>query len=300
MSAAKAANPKLTQEYIITKLDELPTLPAIVYELSRAINDPMSSTSDVEKIMSNDQSLTAKVLRLVNSAYYAIPGGVTSLSRAIGYIGFDTVNQLVLSASILKALETKGPAKYDMNEFWKHSIGVAIASETIAKFTSHPMPADLFTCGLVHDMGKVALYIIDGEAMLRVVEVAKEKQISYLEAEIELGIPDHNHIGQWLAQRWTLPLMIQAVIKHHHENDTQGRAKLKPDLHRNVDIVHLANLLVHALKFGQSGHGKVFGAPKDVLERLTIHPDKHFKPLLNEIKLNLDKAQDFLRVLGGS
>src|ERR1700745_3382504 len=101
--------PQLTQESIVARLDELPTLPSIVYELSRIIKHPMSSTSDVEKIMSNDQSLTAKVLRLVNSSYYAIPGGVSSLSRAIAYIGFDTVNQLVLCASILKALETKGP-----------------------------------------------------------------------------------------------------------------------------------------------------------------------------------------------
>ena len=118
MSEAFKLSSQLDQETIIAKLDELPTLPAIVYELSRIINDPMSSTTDVEKVMANDQSMTAKVLQLVNSAYYAIPGGVTSLSRAIAYIGFDTVNQLVLSASILKSLETKGSPAYDVNEFW--------------------------------------------------------------------------------------------------------------------------------------------------------------------------------------
>ncbi len=80
---------QLTKENILSRLDELPSLPAIVYELSKVINDPMSSTNDVEKLMSSDQSLTMKVLKLVNSAYYAIPGGVSSLSRAIAYIGFD-------------------------------------------------------------------------------------------------------------------------------------------------------------------------------------------------------------------
>src|SRR4051794_25653694 len=113
MSAAQ----QLTRDAIVNHLDELPSLPTIVYELSRVINDPMSSTSDVEKLMANDQSLTAKVLSLVNSAYYAIPGGVNSLSRAIAYIGFDTINQLVLCASILKALETKGPQQFDINAF---------------------------------------------------------------------------------------------------------------------------------------------------------------------------------------
>src|ERR1700731_5475330 len=112
---------EITPEAIVARLDELPTLPSIVYELSQVINDPMSSTGDVEKIMANDLSLTSKVLSLVNSAYYAIPGGVSSLSRAIGYIGFDTVSQLVLCASILKALEIKGPQRFDLNLFWKHS-----------------------------------------------------------------------------------------------------------------------------------------------------------------------------------
>lgn len=291
---------QLTQEGIAVKLDELPTLPAIVYELSKVINDPMSSTTDVEKIMTNDQSLTAKVLRLVNSAYYAIPGGVNSLSRAIAYIGFDTVNQLVLSASILKALETKGPQRYDMNEFWKHSIGVGIASETIAKFVNHPMPADLFTCGLVHDMGKVALYTVEQDAMLEIVKTAEEKNLSYIEAEIQLGIPKHTVIGQLLAQKWKLPQMIGACIAYHHTKEMHERVGLKQDLHRNVDIVYLGNLLAHALKFGKSGHTKVHGAPKDVLERLSLNPERDLKPLLTEIRSSLDKATEFLRVLGGN
>lgn len=291
---------QLSQEAIAAKLDELPTLPAIVYELSKVINDPMSSTSDVEKIMTNDQSLTAKVLRMVNSAYYAIPGGVNSLSRAIAYIGFDTVNQLVLSASILKALETKGPQRYDMNEFWKHSIGVGIASETIAKFVNHPMPADLFTCGLVHDMGKVALYTIEQDVMLNIVKTAEEKQISYMDAELELGIPKHTTIGQLLAQKWKLPAIIGACIAFHHTKEISDRIGVKQDMHRNVDIVFLANLLTHALKYGKSGHAKVHGAPKDVLERLSLSPERDLKPLLTEIRGSLDKATEFLRVLGGN
>lgn len=289
-----------SQESIAARLDDLPTLPAIVYELSKVINDPMSSTNDVERIMSNDQSLTTKVLRLVNSAYYAIPGGVTTLSRAIAHIGFDAVNQLVLSASILKALETKGPQIYDMNEFWKHSIGVAISAETIAKHIQHPTSADLFTCGLVHDMGKVALYTILPEDMLAIVEHAQKKSVSYSEAEAELGITPHTKIGQMLAQKWRLPIGLSATIAFHHHKDPQHRAGTTADLQRDIDIVYLANLLTHALKFGKSGHAKVLGAPRDVMQRLSLNPEIHLKPLLGEIRSNLDKASDFLRVLTGS
>ena len=295
----QTASRHLTNESIASRLEELPTLPTIVYELSRVINDPMSSTSEVEKLMANDQSMTTKVLKLVNSAYYAIPGGVSSLSRAIAYIGFDTINQLVLSASILKALETEGSDKFDLNEFWKHAIGVAIAAETIAKYVRHPMPADLFTSGLVHDMGKVALYTIEPEAALTVVAAADERACSFLEAETALEFPKHTHIGALLAQRWQLPAMIQASIRHHHTKEPNLRGGLTGELNMNVDIVYLANLLVHALKFGNSGHKKILNAPSDVLERLTIDPKTGFIQLARQVKEGLDKAADFMRVLGG-
>ncbi|MGE4133055.1 MAG: HDOD domain-containing protein [Bdellovibrionales bacterium] len=289
---------KLPIDYIISKLDELPTLPTIVHELSQTINDPMSSTSDVEKLMANDQSMTTKVLRLVNSAYYAIPGGVTSLGRAIAYLGFDTVNQLVLSASILQALDVKGPPYFNLPEFWKHSIGVAVASETIAKFVRHPVPADMFTCGLVHDMGKIALYTIDAEVIQSIIQVADEKKISFLDAENEVGQPRHTTIGQMLAHKWNLPINVQNVIKYHHSKDFNQRGPLTDDFQRNVDIVYLANLLTHALKFGNSGHGKILGAPKDVLERLTIEPGEGLKKVLQDIKVALDRSSEFIKLLG--
>ena len=290
---------KLSQESIVARLDELPTLPTIVYELSQVINDPMSSTTDVEKIMSQDVSMTTRVLRLVNSAYYAIPGGVTSLSRAIGYIGFETVNQLVLAVSVLQALEVKGPQKFNMNEFWKHCLGVGFAAESIGKYVNSPMASDLFTCGLLHDMGKVALYALDADTMLSIVNKADQGGRSYSEAEAELDLPRHTLIGQALAQKWQLPAMIQNCVKYHHAKDHQTRGTLTADLNRSVDIIFLANLLIHALKFGHSGHSKILGAPRDTMERLGMNPDKDLKPLLQQIKGALDHAADFLRVLEG-
>lgn len=287
-------------EDILTKIDELPTLPTIVYELSQAINNPMSSTSDVEAIMGNDQSLTTKVLKLVNSAYYAIPGGVSSVSRAIAYLGFDTVNQLVLSTSIIQALEMKGPSRFDLNEFWKHSLGVAIASETIAKFIRHPMPSDVFTCGLLHDMGKVALYSISADSLISIVEHATKNGLSYSEAEEEFSTPKHTTIGALLSQRWHLPSSIHSAVKNHHQIDPNLRGGLTPDLNQSVDITFLANLFIHALKFGNSGHNKIIGAPREVMKRLTIDPEKDFKRLLVIVKQNLDRTADFLRILGGT
>jgi len=290
---------KFSSDEIINRLDELPTLPVIVYEMSKTINDPMSSTAEVENLMSKDQSLTTKVLKLVNSAYYAIPGGVRNLGRAIAYLGYDTVNQLVLSTSIFDALKVQESEVFNVREFWKHSLAVGVASETIAKFIHHPTPSDIFTCGLVHDMGKVAIYSLNPDSFIEVVRLANKGQVSFHEAEVQLELPYHTTIGFRLAQKWALPFQIQTVIKCHHEKDPARRGSLSHELNQCVDIVLLANLLVHALKFGNSGHSKVSGAPRDVIERLSINPDTDLKKIVLDIRLGLDRASDFLKVLNG-
>lgn len=289
----------LTVHEIVAKLDDLPTLPAVVYELNRIINDPMSSTGDVEKIMSNDLSLTAKVLRLANSAYYAIPGGVSSLQRAIAYIGYDTVNQLALSASIIKALDVKENTGFDTRQFWKHSLGVAMASEVIANEVKYKTPSDLFTCGLVHDMGKIALLLITKEQFTDTIRYAGENRISLLEAEDTLDSARHTHIGFQLATKWRLPYQIQVSIANHHQKDPMMRGGLSQEANLVVDVVFLANLLIHALQFGNSGHQKVMGLPKDVLDRLSIGQD-NLRGLISKIKLKIENAEAFLKIIGDS
>ncbi len=289
----------ISMEQITEKLDELPTLPSIIYELSQVINNPMSSTSEVEVLMSNDLSLTTKVLKLANSAYYAIPGGVSSLDRAISNLGFDTVNQLVLSTSILDTLSVSGSSSFNVKVFWKHSIGVGIAAETIANFTHHPLPSDMFTSGLVHDMGKVAHYTIDPEGVDKISSNAREKNITYLASEKELNTPMHTTIGNLLAINWQLPPHLQAAIKYHHQYDPKLRSGLSAELNQTVDIVTLANTFIHALDFGNSGYKKVLNAPKKIFERLTIDPDSGFTALALKINHALIRGEGFIRLIAG-
>jgi HD-like signal output (HDOD) protein len=291
---------KLEPQIILKKLDDIPSLPAIVYELSRVINDPMSSTKEVEEIMAQDIGMTAKVLKLANSAYYAIPGGVSSLARAIAFIGFDTIHQLVLSASIIKALDTKGPSQFDVNEFWKHSLGVAIGAEAIGRHIHIPNTSDLFTCGLVHDMGKLALFISAQETLVKISEQAQSEKITFIEVERKHKLMTHAELGKLLAEKWQLPKSIQASALYHHEFDMAKRTSLSADLNRVVDIISLSNLLVHALKFGNGGHSKVLGAPNELLDRLRIHPQGDLPTIVKDIKVQIDKAADFIKMIGSS
>lgn len=292
MSAAE----KFTIPTVLERVSELPTLPTIVYELGRVINNPMSSSRAVEELMENDQVLTTKVLKLVNSAYYAIPGGVSSLNRAIAFLGFDTVYQLVMATSVIGALKTKS-GEFSVGEFWVHSLGTGIAAESIAKIINYPDPADAFVGGLVHDLGKVILMTLEPELFIEAASLAKSEQISFLEAETKIGIANHMQTGHALAEKWNLPIFFRQVIKYHHTFEIENRVGVTAERNSLIDLVCLANLLVHALKFGNGGHDKVINAPRDLFLRLSLDPNTDLKRILVEIKLNLDKASDLMRLL---
>ncbi len=288
----------VSKQQIVEKLEELPTLPSIVYELSRLINDPMSSTTDIERVMSDDQSLTSKVLKLANSAYYAIPGGVSNLARAIAHIGFDTIQQLVLATSVLDSLKVDDEERqFNVPEFWKHSIGTAMAAETVAREIGYKVPADIFTCGLLHDIGKIALLKVEPTVLEQVAIHASMCGVTFYDAEVELETPPHTWIGMSLAQKWTLPNQIQNVLQYHHELSPTSRGGASPELSRVIDMVVLANLLIHALKFGNSGYTQIAPAPKTLFERLSLDQSQ-LQPLVGKIKKTLLNAEVFLQIIG--
>ncbi|MFK8138568.1 MAG: HDOD domain-containing protein [Bdellovibrionales bacterium] len=288
---------KITYDDVTNRLADLPTLPVVVQELNRIIADPMSTIKDVEEVMLQDQSLTTKVLTLANSAYYAIPGGVSNLSRAIGFLGFDTVHQLVIAASVFSSLKIKGEPNFDLIAFWKHSIGVAIASEVVAEHIKHKTPSDLFTCGLVHDMGKIAIAMLDIDLLDEIATHAKSNNLSFIESERQLESMTHTRIGKLLGEKWKLPNSVQNCILHHHTYDVKLRTGLSDEMNQYVDIVILANLLIQTIRFGNSGYKKKMGAPKEVLQRLSIAPNE-IPELVKSFKEPLSKAEGFLKILG--
>jgi HD-like signal output (HDOD) protein len=172
-----------------------------------------------------------------------------------------------------------------------------MAAEVIAKEVKYPTSSDLFTCGLVHDMGKVALFKIAESQFLETITFANENKLSLVEAEVQTDAPRHTHIGFELATKWRLPYQIQVSIANHHQKEPAGRGGLSQEANLIVDVVFLSNLLIHALQFGQSGHHKVLGLPKDVLDRLSIRQES-LKDLIFKIKEKIQSAEGFLKIIG--
>ncbi len=197
-------------------LDSLPTLPMVALRLGELIHSRRSSVQQVAEVLRADPSLSAKLLRLVNSAYFGIPGGVTDVARAIPFVGFNTIYQLVLSVSVLETLKTPSGVHFDPHKLWLHSLAVASPARVIGEDIRHTDPGSLFTAGLLHDMGKIALAKVSPESFIGSVTIAREEGISSVEAERRVGLPGHDRVGSDLARRWRLPAALSVPIEAHH------------------------------------------------------------------------------------
>lgn len=256
-------------DFALSKIDSIPSLPSVVLELIRLIDNPMSSTGQIEELLSKDQGLTLKALRLANSAYYAIPGGATTLKRAITYLGLNTVKQLVVSASVFDAFKKLDSPKFSLKEFWKHSMGTAIVAESLAKHLKGSSE-EVFICGLIHDLGKLALLMVDKEDLFKTVDFAHENGMTFYQAELERTAPFHTFWGSQLAKKWQLPPLLQAVIKDHHSANPGARGVVTPETNKIIDLIFISNQLVHHLGYGDSGYFVKPELNNDVLVRLNL------------------------------
>jgi putative nucleotidyltransferase with HDIG domain len=262
---------KTNAEYsdLLGRLRDIPTLPLVAVRVNELINDPNSSSADIAQVLKKDQVLTAKVLRLVNSGYYAIPGGVTDVQRALAFLGFNTIAQLVLSLSVFSMFSKLGDGELSMLEFWQHALATGVCAEVLAKRVKHPRPEEAFTCGLLHDIGKLVLHEIDPDRLSQIIRTARERNCSFSEVEKEWDLPGHSYLGEVIATKWGLPQVIRMAIRYHHQDVSRMDtilASAKPVIH----MVRLANQLVVKNQIGKSGDFSEGKLSSDMLSNLGI------------------------------
>lgn len=232
----------MLKEIISERLDDLPVLDNTFNEMSRAADNPGSTSSEISKIVERDQVVTAKVLRLINSAFYGIPRKITKLEQAITLLGISAVKNLILAGSVFQALGNL----VDLRGLWGHAFAVATGAKIIGQKINYREIEDLFICGLLHDIGKLAEYLLEPEA----VQAARDKSISenlfYWQAEKELFATGHERIGQMLLMRWKLPAKYCKVVAFHH------RPHPKRDYALETAAVFAADALARNLNLGDS------------------------------------------------
>lgn len=285
---------QLLRDSIQDYIDRMPPLPVSVGKVLEICRRYDATAADLNKVISLDPVLLAKVMRLINSAYYGLPQEITSLARAIVMLGINTVKNLALSTAVLATMQKTRTANsvLNMDAFWLHSLAVGTASKLIAKARGEN-PQNLenyFIAGLLHDIGKIALNNRLPEDYLQVILEADRGRMSLVEAErMVLGFT-HEEAGLLIVQTWRLGDELADVAAFHHaaENYSGPYSEV-------VCTVSVANFYVKIQEYGFSGDRHPTRPAKAVFDRSGITWEK-LQSLDSHIAAEIEKAKIFLRM----
>ncbi len=247
-------------------IKNLPTLPGMIEQISKAVESQRFSVDDIGKLISRDQVLSAKVLKLANSAFFGFSRKVGSLTQALVLLGFDVVKGLILTSSVFDLMKAKAEG------LWLHSMGVATASSIIAAHLEMEDAEEISLAGLLHDLGKVVLRAHMTEDMEAIGALVEDQGLSTREAEQAVLGFTHAEVGRWLAESWKLPEQLAEPIQYHHD---PGRAKDAPLV---TAVVHFADIMVRGYGYGDGGDPWVPPLDRAALARMSLGPE-----LLKEI-----------------
>jgi putative nucleotidyltransferase with HDIG domain len=228
---------------IVSREIKLHSLPRVIIELQRAIDNPASSAEDLARIISLDPGLSVYLLRIANSALYSFPSRIDTVSRAVALLGARQVSVLALGVSVLKSYNQRPVKALDMERFWRHSIACAILAQAIAARSGRKNGERFFVAGLLHDLGRLAIFEAIPDLAREILERTEAEHLQVVQAERKVLGFDHARLGAILLRKWNFPLNLALAVLHHHEpsrGEPRGEAA----------VVHLADILSKALGYG--------------------------------------------------
>jgi putative nucleotidyltransferase with HDIG domain len=246
--------------------------------------------ADLAKVIKSDQSITSKVLKLVNSAFYGLNSNVSTISQAIVILGFNTLRSIILSVSVFELLPTNETfGEFKISRLWEHSIGCAVIAKLFAQRLGVKDPEEAFTAGLLHDIGKVVIAKLLREEFITILETTHSEKTLFLEAEQRIVGATHAQLGERIAKYWKLPPPLIDAIALHHNLHTSNYLKL-------VFVVHLADIITRGLQIGSGGDTAIPEISTTAWDTLTLNIDL-MESWLGDLDEEFDRASAFFSFL---
>ncbi|MCP5047084.1 MAG: HDOD domain-containing protein [bacterium] len=219
---------------------QLPTLPVILAKLNEMLENPMTSNKKIADLITKDQAMVTKILKLSNSAMYSMRQEITSLANAITFLGTHTLKTVILQISLVKVFTFKGEdiPEFSITTFWEHSLGTAYFTNLIVKKLKLPANENYYVAGLLHDIGKLVIYQFYPEKFHEIIKLQIDQNLIDYEAEEKVLGVNHNDIGEYLGKKWNFDEEITNVIKFHHDAATSQPLP--------VAVVQVSNLFAKA------------------------------------------------------
>ncbi len=270
----------------------IPTLPIVIEKITRLLQNPSTSAEEIGKAITTDQALASKVLKLVNSAFYGFPGKISTVTHAVVILGFATVKNVVLTASIFDSFSKRVSLSrdFDLQKFWLHSVACGAASQCIARHIGFNAKEECFIAGLIHDLGKIIMcnYLPDEFEMVLADRIRKD--CLFFESENDVLHITHQELGGIIAERWNLPSALQNAVKNHHYQSPDK------EFSTVTGIVHAADIFVRALDIGNGGDDKIPQMSAEIWNNLGFE-GLQLQALLEDIESEVDKATVFMQLV---
>lgn len=257
LTSTDAASSRAKAQEAVRKLTTIATLPEVTARIIATVEDPKSTASQLHKLVAHDPALVTRILKVVNSSFYGLPGQIGSIERAIVLLGLNAVKNIAVAASLGQlfrgAMLCEG---FTAKDLWTHCVAVAVVAREIARQSKAPIADEAFLAGMIHDVGMLVSMQQWPERLREVCETSTREGRPFREVENEILGVDHQALGLALTEQWRFPRPCQLVAGFHHEPATLG-----DDNRQLVSMVHAADVICC-----QSKHGFTLTARGETLE----------------------------------
>lgn len=271
---------------LVEKIDTLPSLPQAYHKCCHLLEQKVTDSAALAKVVSSDPGMTMAVLRLVNSAFYSLPRQIERLDHAISIIGHAKFRDLILTAAIVEAMSKLAGGEIKIEAFWRHSVLTGLLARRLGLYCYLPNSERLHIAGLIHDIGQLIYFNMLGTKALKVCELVCKLGIEPHIAERKVLGFNHHQIGAALCKAWNLPSWLIETVAHHHEPEMCKEYK------QEARVICLANKVAGQHFPGITSLETFNAVVKNQTEIDVIHTDLNLTP--EEIELATEEALEQL------
>lgn len=264
----KALPPHLDQA--LRRMGEINSLPEITARIVQVVENPLATAHDMHRIVHSDPALAAKILKVVNSAFYGRPAQIASLERAILMLGLSAVKNIALAASLSRLFRASAVSEqFAARDLWRHSVATAVCARALAKLGGAVEPDEAFVAGLMHDLGLIVEQQLFAPQLRRVAEQCYNTPQDFCAAERTVIGADHEAFGGALASLWHFPPALRHAIGYHHTPEL-----LTAELAKIVGVVYVADTLCSRTRLGLWLTSQTQEISEAQLKAVGLVPDK--------------------------
>lgn len=278
-------------EVNINIIENFPTLPTVYSAILSKIQDHKTTAKDISDLLILDQASTVKLLSLVNSSIFSFRKKITTISETVTYLGFNEVRDTILTLAVMNMMKLfRDNKNFNVIELWKHSIAVGIISKIIAKKLNIANSEELFISGILHDIGKLALYNFYKNTYVDLIKYSNDNNLSLLIEEKKMFGLNHSEVGSLLAKKWNLSKVIIDTIEYHYSKNLEQYENSPA-----IACIYLANQIANLIWNFNSTSEIIEKPPKEIWEILGIY-NGFFNKIKDEILITYEDSLNILKI----